>query len=580
MKTKIFYTLLLVVGILAVSCKDDFLQDGTIPADGDVTEQQFWNHADWSRNYLNNIYSHVEHRFNVLGEWSLMADASDEAVSSNPNSDISIFNNGTWGPVRTVDDVWTDMYSGIRKTNIFLEKIKTANIVPMNGLSYEEDVKRMRGQAFFLRAFFLFELVKRYGSAVIITRELSPGENLNLPRNSFEECVAQITLDCDSAIARLPLWTKDWMIGDPNNNPNTANYGRATQTAAMALKSRILLYAASPLYNPSGDQAKWQKAADVAKAIIDLNKHKIFSNYGNLWMWNTAANQYNDEVIFATQTYNAAEFDRQNAPVSYEGGLGRTNPTQELVDAFEMKTTGRLITDPLAVYSDANPYLNRDPRLGFSILYNGQTYKTTTPASVVETFIGGKDGIGVNVNATKTGYYLRKFMDPAASWNSNPVVNRRRPWILFRYAETLLNYAEALNEAQGVAAMTQVLAAINQIRARAGVAMPALQTTNPAGNGYVAPTKEAIRARIRNERRVELCFEEQRFYDVRRWKEGETYFNKPITGMRITKNANGTFNYERFNVESRVFTEKNYLFPISQNELNRAPALGQNKGYN
>ena len=577
MKTKIFYTLLLAVGILVVSCKDDFLQDGTIPADGDVTEEQFWNHPDWARNYLNNIYSHVEHRFNLLDNWSLLADASDEAISSNLNSSISIFNNGTWSPVRTVDDVWTDMYAGIRKTNIFLEKIKTANIVPMNGLTYDEDLKRMRGQAFFLRGFFLFELVKRYGSAVIVTRELNPDENLNLPRNSFDECVQQIVLDCDSAIARLPVYTKDWLIGDPNNNPNTSNYGRATQTAAMALKARILLYAASPQYNPTNDLTKWQAAANAAKAIMDLNKHSLFNNYANIWLWSTAANQYNNEVIFASQTYNGFDFDQNNAPVSYDGALGRTNPTQELVDAFEMKTTGRPISDPLSGYSDANPYTtNRDPRLALAIMYNGQSFKNAT----VETFIGGKDGIGVNVNATKTGYYLRKFIDASATWNTSSNTSRRRPWVIFRYAEVLLNYAEALNEAQGVAAATQVLGAINQIRARAGVAMPALQTTNPLGNGYVALTKEAIRARIRNERRVELCFEEQRFYDVRRWKEGEIYFNKPITGMRITKNANGTFNYERFTVENRVFTEKNYLFPISQNELNRAPALGQNKGYN
>jgi hypothetical protein len=142
-----------------------------------------------------------------------------------------------------------------------------------------------------------------------------------------------------------------------------------------------------------------------------------------------------------------------------------------------------------------------------------------------------------------------------------------------------LNYAEALNEAQGTAASAQVLAAVNLIRARSGVAMPALQTTNAAGNGYVAPTQVEIRKRIRNERRVELAFEEHRFFDVRRWKEGEITFNKPVSGMRIVQLTPTTFTYTPFTVENRSFTAKNYLYPIAQNELNKAPALGQNPGY-
>ena len=570
MKKNITYIILALCAIFTAGCKDDFLQDGSIPPDGDVTEEQFWGHPDWSRNFLNNIYSTVEHRYNLLDNWSMLSQGSDEAINSNLNSSINNFNNGTWSPVRTVDDVWTDMYTGIRKTNIFLDKIKTATIVPIDGLTREQDIARMRGQAFFLRAFFHFELVKRYGGVVIATKVFSPQENLNLPRNTFDECVEQIVLDCDSAIERLPLWTKSWA---------TKDYGRATQTAAMALKSRILLYAASPLNNPSNDPAKWQRAADAAKALMDKNVHKIFNNYANMWVWNTGSNAYNDEVIFASQTYNGFDFDMNNAPVSYDGAVGRTNPTQELVDAFEMKTTGRPISDPLSGYSETNPYsttgtTQRDPRLALTVMFNGQTFKSKP----VETFIGGKDGIGVNVNATKTGYYMRKFISDNAIWNTSANANRRRPWIIFRYAEILLNYAEALNEAQGTAAAAQVLGAVNQVRQRPGIAMPALQTTNATGNGYVELTKEAIRTRIQNERRVELAFEEHRFYDVRRWKLGNLYFNKPVHGMRITKTGT-TFNYERFQVENRVFYDKNYLFPISQNELNRAPALGQNPDY-
>ncbi len=571
MKSKILYLLLVVASIYTSGCKKDtFLQDGTLTPDGALTDAQEWANPDFARNFLNNVYSTLQMRYSLDNDGALLGSGSDEAVNSNQNSNINTFNNGTWSPVRVFDDVYSNMYTGIRKANLFLVKAPTSAIIPSDGLTFAQDVARLRGEAFFLRAYFEFELVKRYGSMVLVTKVLDPKDNLNVPRNSFDECVKQISLDCDSAIARLPEWTQSWTVGT-----DKSKFGRATQTAALALKSRLLLYAASPQYNPSGDLAKWQQAADVAKILISKNLHSLYSSYPNIFLWNISGAAYNNEVIFATSTSNNANVETDNAPVSYDGASGRTNPTQELVDAFEMKTTGRPITDPASGYNEAAPYANRDPRLGFAVMYNGGTFKSKT----VDIFDGGKDGIGVNVNATKTGYYMRKFLAEAAVWNSSSNTNVRKPWVIFRYAEVLLNYAEALNEAQGTAALAEVLKSVNAIRARAGVAMPALQTTNPTAAGYVIPSKEEIRKRIHNERRVEFCFEEQRFYDVRRWKEGETTFNKPVTGMLITKTGTSTFNYQRFTVENRIFTAKNYLFPISRDELNKAPALQQNPGY-
>lgn len=572
MKKNIFYSIL----ILAISCsagckKSGFLQDGEFSGGNDITQAQLWANPDYARNFLNNVYASLSDRYD-LDDGALLASASDEAVNSNQNSSVNILNNGTWSPVKTFDDVYFAMYSGIRKANMFLENIDGAVIVPADetfplnnaaNQGMEPQIARLKGQAYFLRAFFQFELLKRYGSFAIVTRTLTVTDDLDLPRNSFDDCVKQISADCEQAILRLPLSPTEW---------NTPLRGRATQTAAMALKARLLLYAASPLYNPGGDVAKWQAAADAAKRIIDTGKHGIYTSYPNIWLWNNGA--FNNETIFATATLNTNTIEQNNAPVSYDAANGRTNPTQELVDAFEMKTTGRMISDAASGYSATAPYTNRDPRLNFAIMYNGYTFKSKP----VETFVGGKDGLGLNVNATKTGYYMRKYLSESASWAGNSATVRR-PWIFFRYAEVLLNYAEALNEAQGTGALTQILTSLNTIRARTGVAMPALQTTNPAANGYVAPTKEELRKRIRNERRVELCFEEQRFYDVRRWKEGEITFNKAVTGMRITQVSPGTFTYAPFTVENRVFTAKNYLYPISQNELNKAPKLGQNPGY-
>ncbi|MGN7989683.1 RagB/SusD family nutrient uptake outer membrane protein [Pedobacter sp. 22226] len=574
MKKNIFYPILAFVLLQVAGCKkDDFLQDGSFSGTNDITEAQLWANPDYARNFLNNVYSVVSDRYN-LGDGALLASGTDEAVNSNLNASISTLNNGTWSPVRTFDDVYVDMYVGIRKANMFLEKIDAAAIVPIDEVlpanvaenqTLASQIERLKGQAYFLRAFFEFELLKRYGSFAIVTKTLTINDKLDVPRNTFDQCVAQISADCESAITLLPLSPSEW---------NTTNRGRATKTSAMALKSRMLLYAASPQYNPTNDVTKWQAALDAAKRVMDTGKHGIYSSYPNIWLWNVSGAAYNNEVIFATQTLNTNSIESTNAPVSYDGATGRTNPTQEMVDAFEMKTTGRPITDAASGYSATAPYTNRDPRLNFAVMYNGSTFKSKP----VETFVGGKDGLGLNVNATKTGYYMRKYLSESAVWTGT-ATNIRRPWILFRYAEILLNYAEAINEVQGVAGQTEVLRVLNLIRNRPGVVMPALQTTNVAGNGYVAPTKDELRKRIHNERRVELCFEEHRFYDVRRWKEGEATFNKPVTGMRILQLTPTTFSYTPFTVENRVFAARNYLYPISQSELNKAPSLGQNPGY-
>lgn len=547
--TQRFWILLL--PIIFMACKKNFLQDGDT-TEGNITEDQVWANDSYARGFLNNAYFSVPSGFDLDGDGAMLASGSDEAVNSNLNSAINTFNNGTWSPVKTINNVYSDMYDGLRKVNIFLEKIPTAVIIPQDGFSLEENIRRLRGEAFFLRGLFHSELVRRYGAVPLATRVFERTENLNLPANTYQECVDQIVKDCDSAIALLPTWTQSW---------STANRGRATKTAALALKARVLLYAASPLFNTSNDAAKWQLAANAAKALIDTNKHSLVTPYTNIF--NFGAAQYNNEVIFATQASNRNDIEINNAPISYDGAKGRTNPIQEFVDAFEM-TNGKAITDPTSGYNPANPYNLRDPRLALVVNYNGRVFK----GRAVQTYVDGADGLNKSVNATTTGYYLRKFLSEAVTWNQASNTNARRPWVVFRYAEVLLNYAEALNEAQGPVA--DVYKYVNSVRQRAGIAMPAL----PAGLN-----KDQMRTRIQNERRVELCFEGHRFYDVRRWKLGSTFLNKPVTGMRITLNVNGTFNYERFQVETRVFQDKNNLFPFSQNDLNRQTALIQNAGY-
>jgi hypothetical protein len=547
--------LFLVTLIMALAaCKKNVI-DGVVHQGGEILDNQLLQNPQFVKGFLDNTYNTLQYRYD-LDNGAMLASASDEAVNSNLNSSIYTLVDGTWSPSKTFDDVYDRYYTGIRKTNLLLSTISKGEIVGLNSTLTPDSLRiRWKGEAFFLRALFHFELVKRYAAIVLVTRVYDRNENLNLPKNTFDECVNQISLDCDSAIKRLPQWNTDY-----NGSADTKEIGRATRIAAMALKARLLLYAASPLYNTAGDVTKWQKAADAAKAIIDLNRAQLITSYANIFNYSTGA--YNNEVIFATQAVNTDSVELYNAPISYDGALGRTNPTQELVDAFEM-SNGKLISDPASGYDYNNPYAGRDPRLALDILYNGSVFKSLA----VQTFPGGKDGIEQNINATKTGYYMKKFLSENAKWNQTSITNVRHPWVLFRYAEVLLNYAEALNEAQGP--VNDVYKKVNLVRAR--VNMPGL----PPGL-----SKDQMRNRIHNERRVELCFEDHRFFDVRRWKEGELYFNKPVTGMSITVNAaNVPTAYNRFQVQSRVFTARNYLFPFPQGQIFLEPNLKQNPGW-
>ena len=530
----ILFTLLL----LTSSC--DFLKFDFY--DGPVTEDQFWKLNNSARGQLNQGYAYLQEGFNRY-DGAMLAAGCDEAVNSNLNSSVNIFNNGTWSPLRTLDDVYATNYNGIRQVNVFIAKAKTANIIPTT------DIPRLRGEAFFLRAYFHFELMKRYGGVVIVNKVYNTTDNIDLPRNTFTETVDQILADCDSASLVLPLAIAQSADADK---------GRATKAAALALKSRTLLYAASPLNNPTSDVTLWQKAAAASKELIDLKARSLYATYANIFNYSVAA--YNTEVIFATAANNRNDLETNNAPISFNGALGRTNPTQELVDAYEMKT-GLPITDVASGYNPADPYINRDPRMAASIFFNGSVFKSTA----INTYAGGKDAGDQSINGTKTGYYMAKFLSGSATWNQVTNTLVRRPWVIFRYAEILLNYAEAQNEAVGADA--SVYDAVNQIRKRAG--MPNLP---------VGLTKDQMRDRIRNERRVELAFEEHRFFDVRRWKIGDQVLAKPVTGMKIVLNGT-TLTYQRFTVENRVFTDKNYHYPIPQSEKDKTTKLVQNDGW-
>ncbi len=357
---------------------------------------------------------------------------------------------------------------------------------------------------------------------VLAEEAFSANDDIDFPRNSYDECVNFILKELDKADTQLP------------EEYDNSDYGRATLGASKALRSRLLLFAASALNNESGDAAKWQKAADAAKAVMDMNRYSLQATYADLLNVPTSSEYIMIKIRGPRASSSGIFLDYAMSPGS-GGAQGSLNPTQNHVDLYEMRTTGRPITDPLSGYDAAKPYADRDPRFNANILFNDAAWQNRK----MEMWNGGKDYIANNIIYTATGYYCRKMWPEAYVRNSSGTALLN--YIFFRYAEILLNYAEAQNEATGPNA--DVLNALNLIRTRAG--MPLLQTADATGAGYVENTKEAFRNRIRNERAVELAFEDFRWYDIMRWKAGPSIVNQPMYGMETTKNANGTFTVQK-----------------------------------
>ncbi|SNY99370.1 RagB/SusD family nutrient uptake outer membrane protein [Flagellimonas pacifica] len=526
-----------IVLISFAGCQDDFLD--LTPQDK-LNSEAVWNDPKLVELVINEMYQSLPDGFNR--GWYMLGAATDDGENSYGWPSGQAFNRGDYGPSNyPMNGTWFNAFTMIRQANLFF-----ANVTEESEI--DADIRnRMTGEVHFLRGFYYFDLMRHYGGVPILEEALSLDDDFNIPRNSKEEVIAFVIKELDAAAGLLP------------ESHDGSLLGKATRGAALALKGRTLLYA-----------EKWAESAAASKQVIDAGTYTLFSDYHSLFH---AANDNNEEVIFDKQFQDpdiGHWANLFNHPISFPaGGWGGTSPTQELVDAYEM-TDGMSIEDS-PLYDSNDPYTDRDPRFYASIFYDGSPWRE----QAVETRIGGLSGIEKNGDATKTGYYLKKFLDESFEnygWGQQEGSNN---WIHIRYAEVLLNYAEAQNEASGPDA--SVYSAVNEVRARPGVNMPAL----PAGL-----SKDQMRARIRNERRIELAFEEHRFFDVRRWGIGEDVFNKPIHGIRIGPNGELTGAdaqgkpYGVFEVENRVFAPKNNLAPIPQSEIDKlSDVLTQNPGY-
>ncbi|MCE7061998.1 RagB/SusD family nutrient uptake outer membrane protein [Dyadobacter sp. CY343] len=548
--------LMVSMGSVLTSCQENFLD--VVPTDR-VSDASILSDSVLFESYILNRYmgtrltdkeaEGTNPGFGRGFEYAMWSSLTDESIYNNDDN-TWLIQRGQIAPENTgiAGTFWGRSYRSIREINYALANVDK---VPMS----EGKKSRLRGEMQFIRAFRYHDLIRNYGKVVLlgdkvyeISDDLTADELFQ--RSDIKTAIDYAVAQLDEAAALLPA-----------SNDNNWKLGRATKGAAMALKARLLLYGASPLYNA----ATWQQAAAAAKSVMDLNKYTLYTGgYRNLFLTND-----NPEIIFSriyAQGARHVTLEIANGPNSYNAWGGNV-PVQNLVDDYEMMD-GTKITETGTSYDPTQPYKNRDPRFYETILYNGAPYRGST----IETFTpGGKDSKDgpSNWNTSKTGYYLKKFMNDALPIDNPWDIAGTQTWIYFRYAEILLSYAEAQNEAVGPDA--SVYAAINAVRQRTGVAMPALKT---------GLTQAQMREKIRNERRIELAFEEHRYYDVRRWKIADRTENVPAYGIEIGKAGNAFTYTKKEALTGKSFAEKQYWLPIPRAEIQASNnKLEQNPGY-
>jgi len=591
---KRIYIISLILVFSTISCSKNFLEKGP---DEELDVETVFQERKYAEQFLSSVYHNVPTMLE-FSRWETRnpyTGASDELEITWTGAYSHLMNSGAWSSADFEPDLWGFMYEGIRKANLFLNHIGET-------LMKESDKEKWIAEATFLRAFYHFILFQLYGSIPIVDDLINLNDDfLTIRRQPVNEVVNFIVSECDRAADAL-----EWKV-------SADRYGRVTKAAALALKSRALLYGASPLFNgdpaysnvtdtegvrlfPEKDNSMWKKAAEAAKSCIDgveANGYELYfssdrdplKSYQDLFLVRN-----NNEVLFIRNQGVNEHFERCANPTGF-GGYSIYCPTQEMVDAYEMRNGERPITgynadgnpiiNPAAGYTEtgfastadpngywpsgvSNMYVDRDPRFYASITYNGAEWKGRR-TEFWYSGIDGRERAGSDYNIS--GYLMRKMVNPT----SNIPEGRfgLNTWIHFRLGEQYLNYAEALNEAEGP--VTDVYKYVNAIRTRAG--MPDLPSNL---------SQSEMRDRIRHERRIELAFEAHRYFDTRRWKIGEEAMGRTIHGMDIQEGSflqDESF-YQRVPIEKRVFNApKHYLWPLQAGEIERNPFLVQNAGW-
>ena len=587
MKKHIIISVLTLALTGAVTSCSDFLDK---EYDASLSDDKVFNNENETKGFLANIYTNLPDGFAPLTD-DQFTGASRDAMTDNAVTSwglhyyTKIGSDGYTAADHPLLGQWNVNLYGIRKCNQFMKNAKSS--VVGNAATNGDDnhlYDRYMAEARLLRAIFHFDLICWFGDCPIITEVFEVTSDMNISRTPAADALKWVADECQAIIdeGHLPFYYAN----------QSTNWGRVSSAVAYALKSRALLYRASPLNNSGNNAGWWADAAKAARDFLTANDNagKPYSLYntGNVnqdvYQESVMNPILNPEIILSRSVWTTNQVEKVFLPVGFTGkfsAAGRTNPTQNFVDCFEM-ADGKTIDDPTSTYNDQKPFDNRDPRLAQLVFYHGMTWGRADDSEQRQLDMSSNEGgAGVDYNSsmggTYTGYYLKKWVNNISCKQGETYPHG---WPIFRFTEMLLNAAEAVNEAEGPGTALQY---INQIRSRAG--MP----------NYPGSLSQAqLRDRIRNERRIELSFEDHRMWDVRRWKlydgitqSGETSLPRyqqvlNLYGVKITGTKTApVFTYGRAEtVFSRTFnTPKNYVFPIPANEVKRAPNLKQNPGW-
>ena len=538
--------------------------------------------------------------------------ATDDAVTNNTNSNFLNMATGTWSSERDPMSKWNSCKDGIQYVNKFLTIVDKVKWAPSAASKQQMFIDRQKGEAYGLRALFYYNLLQAHGGYAdddilygvpLLTEPEDGSSDFNQPRALFSDCVKLCFADCDSAMKYLPMDyidvtseeipAKYKALGAETTGYNlvfgTRSRGLMSGKIAEAIKAQVALLAASPAFRDQSDVTSAEAAVLCANVLKRIGGLEGFDATGNIWYKNKTKLEPSasemPEILWRADRSKDANQEKENFPPTLYG-KGRVNPSQNLVDAFPMRN-GRPITDPKSGYDPKNPYANRDLRLDDNILYNGMTFRKTV--IITGTYPNENDESLDNINygntSTRTGYYLKKLLRDDVSPLQSSLVEQQHIYPRIRYTEIFLAYAEAANDAWGPKADPTGVGftaydVIKAIRGRAGLGTDEYGLPLPDGDAYLeecASDQAKMTNLIRNERRIELCFENKRFWDLRRWKMP---LDETVKGVMIDRNDEGELSYTIIDVEERKYDNSYQWYgPIPKGEVLRWSNLKQNKGW-
>ena len=610
-KNIIFY----LVGLLAFCSCDDMFE----PADENNRQlEDLALESSYAHGILIYGYDRLPYITNVANQYNWTDVATDDAVTNLKTSNFLNMATGTWASDNNPMSRWDNCKDGIQYVNLFFQIVDKSSWAPSAVSKQQMFVDRLKGEAFGLRAIFYYHLLQAHGGYAedgvlygvpLLTTPEDGSSDFNQPRATFAECVKQCFADCDSAMALLPEVYKD--IESESEIPakykalgaNFSGYnlvfgdkarGLVSARIAEAVKAQVALLAASPAFRDQSGVTSAEAATLCANVLKRIGGLEGFDKDGYIWYKNKTKLEPSatemDEILWREDRHKNAEQERENFPPTLYGN-GRVNPSQNLVDAFPMRN-GRPISDAQSGYNAKNPYANRDPRLDEYVIYNGMTFRKTEIITGNYPKINDKgnpeydDNLGYGSSSTRTGYYLKKLLRDDVSPLSSSLIEQQHIYPRIRYTEIFLAYAEAANDAWGPKADPTGIGftaydVIKAIRERAGLATNEIGVALPEGDVYLeecAADQAKMTNLIRNERRIELCFENKRFWDLRRWL---LPLNETVNGVEIERNdETGELTYKPLVVEKREYDNSYQCYgPIPKGEVLKWSNLKQNKGW-